>query len=142
MNRLKMDKKVIIERMKLIEKHTRRLDKLKELSKGKFALDDNFAIASYNLRCALEAAFDICAHILSRIPGAQIDEYKKMAIEMGKQKIMPADFAENKLRKMAGYRNRLTHLYFEVTAKEMYGIIQKDLGDFKMFQKYIKKILE
>lgn len=142
MSNLKIDKRVIIARMKLIEKHVCRLDKLKELSKGRFALDDNFAIASHNLRCALEAAFDICAHILARIPDVQVDEYKKMALEMGRQKITPMDFAEKKLYKMAGYRNRLTHFYFEVTAEEMYKIIQNDLGDFKMFQKYIKKILE
>ena len=43
---------------------------------------------------------------------------------------------------MVGYRNRLTHFYFEVTPKEMYKIIQNNLGDFDKFLKYIKKILE
>lgn len=142
MRNLEVDKKIIIKKIKLVEKHLGRLKEFEGLSKGKFALPNNFDIAAWNLRCALEATFDICAHILSRIPGAEMDEYKKMAFEMGRQKIIPMDFAEDKLYEMAGYRNRLTHFYFEVTPNEMYKIIQNDLGDFDKFLKYIKKVLE
>jgi len=105
-------------------------------------LDDNFAIAEHYLRYALEATFDICAHILSRIPGAQVGKYREMAIEMGRQKIVPMDFAEEKLEKMTRYRNRLTHFYLEITPKEMYGIIQHNLGDFEVFLKHIKRVVE
>ncbi|MFH1838028.1 MAG: HepT-like ribonuclease domain-containing protein [Candidatus Kuenenbacteria bacterium] len=141
MKKIKIDKKIIEHRIKLIETHLQRLQKLKGLSVGQFMLSINFDNAAWNLRCALESSFDICAHILARIPGVEIDEYKQMAIEMGKQKIIPIDFAKNKLCKMAGYRNRLTHFYFEVTPEEMYQIIQKNLGDFDFFLKYIKKLL-
>lgn len=70
MRDLKMDKNLIAQRIKLIELYLKRLKELRNLSKGQFALSDNFAIAAYNLRSALEATFDICAHIFSRIPGA------------------------------------------------------------------------
>lgn len=142
MREVKIDKKVIEERIKLIETHIQRLKGLQGLTPGRFALPDNFDVAAWNLRCALEATFDVCAHILSRIPGAQVDEYKKMALEMGKQKIVPIDFAQNTLSKMAGYRNRLTHFYFEIAPKEMYDIVQNNLDDFKVFLKYIKKFVE
>jgi len=141
-NNIKINKKVIEEKIKLMESHLKRLEGLKDLPPGHFALPDNFDIAAWNLRCALEATFDICAHILSRIPGVKMDEYKQMALEMGKQGIMPMEFAEQKLYKMAGYRNRLTHFYFEVTPREMYGIIKNDLEDFKFFMKNIKVFLE
>jgi len=52
------------------------------------------------------------------------------------------DFAEEKLEKMARYRNRLTHFYLEITPKEMYGIIQHNLGDFEVFLKHIKRVVE
>ena len=142
MKDLKVDEKIILERADIIQKSLKKLEGLKHLTPGRFMLDENFAVAEHYLRYALEATFDICAHILARIPDVQVDEYKKMALEMGRQKIVSMDFAEKKLHKMAGYRNRLTHFYFEVNAEEMYKIIQNDLGDFKMFQKYIKKILE
>jgi uncharacterized protein YutE (UPF0331/DUF86 family) len=140
MKNLEIDKKIIEDRIKLIELHLNRLKKMKKLPKSKFAQPDQFAIAAYNLRCALEATFDICAHILSRIPGAKVEEYKQMAREIGKQGVVPIDFAEKQLSQMAGYRNRLTHFYFEVSPKEMYGIIQNNLGDFEIFLKHIKKL--
>ncbi len=136
-----INRSVIEEKIKLIEKHLGRLEGLRGLSKGRFALPDNFDIAAYNLRCALEATFDICAHILARIPGVQVDEYKNMALEMGKQGLVPKKFSQKNLYEMAGYRNRLTHFYFEIKPDEMLKIIQEDLGDFRFFMKHIKKIL-
>jgi len=140
-NKFKIDEKTILERIDIIQNSLKKLEQIKGLTPGKFMLDDNFAIAEHYLRYALEATFDICAHILSRIPGVKTDEYKQMAIEMGKQGFLPMDFAENQLYKMAGYRNRLTHFYFEITPEEMYKIIQNNLGDFEIFMKHIKKLL-
>ncbi len=137
-----VDKEIILERLGIIQKSVGRLRELKKLSEGELALDDNFAIAEHNLRYALEATFDICGHILSRIPGSQADEYKQMAREMGNQKIVSIDFAEDKLVKMAGYRNRLTHLYFEISGQEIFDIINNNLDDFRQFEKFIKKYLE
>lgn len=142
MKNLKINKKIILERIDIIQKSLKKLKKLKSLTPGKFMLGDNFAIAEHYLRYALEATFDICGHILSRIPGIKVDEYKQMAIEIGRQEILPMDFAEKKLDKMARYRNRLTHFYLEVAPKEMYGIIQNDLGDFEVFLKHIKKLIK
>ena len=142
MENLKVDQKIILERIDTIKASLKKLEGLRHLSPGRFMLDENFAVAEHYLRYALEATFDICAHILSRIPGAQVDEYKKMALEMGKQKIIPDNFAKEKLYKMAGYKNRLTHFYFEVTPEEMYDIIQNNLDDFKVFLRYIKKFVE
>jgi uncharacterized protein YutE (UPF0331/DUF86 family) len=141
MKELKINKQTILKRIEVIQTSLKRLKDLQSLTSGEFMLDNNFAVAEHYLRYALEATFDICAHILSRIPGAEVGKYKNMALEMGRQKIVPIDFAEDKLKKMAGYRNRLTHFYFEVTPKEMYKIIQDDLGDFEIFLKQIKKLL-
>lgn len=57
-------------------------------------------------------------------------------------KIVPMDFAEEKLYEMAGYRNRLTHFYFEISPKEMYEIVQNRLDDFRIFLKYVKKLIK
>ena len=42
---------------------------------------------------------------------------------------------------MAGYRNRLTHFYHEITDQELYEIINKDLEDIEEFVKAIRKFL-
>lgn len=142
MKNIPVKKNIINERLEIIERSLGRLNEIKKLSSGRFMLDDNFAIAEHYLRYAIESTFDICAHILSRIPGVKADEYRKMAIEMGRQEIVPIDFAVDKLEKMGKYRNRLTHFYFEINPNEMYGIIQNDLRDFEIFMKHIKKFLK
>ncbi len=141
MNKIDFNKKLIIDRIDIIQKCVERLKKMKRMSQGKFVLEDNFAIAEHNLRRALEAVFDIGSHILSRIPHIQISAYKEIAQKLGEYKIVSKRFAENKLTDMAGYRNRLTHFYFDVTPREMYTIVQEDLGDFDKFLKYIKMFL-
>lgn len=141
MKPIRIDKRVITERIETIQLTVVRLKKLRKVSAGKMMLPDNFAIAEHNLRYALEATFDICSHILARIPGAEAVEYKKMALEMGRQGIVPMKYAEETLLKMAGYRNRLTHFYFEVTPREMHEIIKNNLNDFEIFISHIKKFL-
>lgn len=138
---IKVEKDVVLSRIKNIELHLARLEEMRKLSISDFLKSDNFAIASYNLRSALESTFDIAGHILARIPGVRVSEYKKIAKELGKQGIISEKFAL-KLEEMGGYRNCLTHFYFEVTPEEMYGIIQNDLGDFSIFMKSIKSFLK
>ena len=142
MKNLDLNKKTILDRICIIENSLKKLADLKSLSLNTFKEGETYAIAEHYLRYALEASFDICAHVLSRIPGARVEEYKQMAVEMGRQNIVPVDFAEENLYKMAGYRNRLTHFYFEITPEEMHQIIQSNLGDFKNLLKHIKKVLK
>lgn len=142
MQELKLDENLLAERISLLYKYLNRLKELQGLSEGKFALPNNFDVAAWNLRCALEAVFDIGSHILSRIPGAVFGKYKEIASGLGKEGIVPVDFAEDRLEKMAGYRNRLTHFYFEITPQEMYDIIQNRLDDFDNFLSYIEKAIK
>lgn len=142
MKNLELDNNLILEKLKILEKHLQRLEELKALSQGKFSLPNNFDIAAWNLRSALEAVFDLGAHVSSRIPGNSFGTYKEIALKLGKYGIVPLNFAKQNLEKMAGYRNRLTHFYFEVSSKEMYDIIQNNLGDFEIFMKYIKKLIK
>lgn len=142
MKKLAIQKTTITDRMEIIQKSLRRLEQLKDLTPGKFMLDDNFAIAEHYLRYALEAIFDICGHILSREPGEKIGTYAGMAQEMGRRGLLPNDFALGNFTEMAGYRNRLTHFYLEITPKELYKIIKNDLGDFEKFLKHIRKLIK
>jgi uncharacterized protein YutE (UPF0331/DUF86 family) len=43
---------------------------------------------------------------------------------------------------MAGYRNRMVHFYGEITEKEIYHIIQEELGDIYTFITYISEVLK
>ena len=85
---------------------------------------------------------DIGSHILSRIPGARPSSYKDIPRLLEKHKIIPSDFANSQLTKMAGYRNRMVHFYGEITEKEIYNIIQEELQDLDTFCDYIDEVLK
>lgn len=55
---------------------------------------------------------------------------------------MDKDYAQTTLVKMAGYRNRLTHFYADVTPTEIYRIVTKDLDDFKPFLEAIRDLVQ
>jgi uncharacterized protein YutE (UPF0331/DUF86 family) len=42
---------------------------------------------------------------------------------------------------MAGYRNRLTHFYADITPEEIHEIIKENIDDFDIFLKSIKELL-
>ncbi len=127
-----------------IMKDIHKLRELGSLSENEFSSGkrDHFDVAKLRLREALEGVFNIGAHILSRLEGGRTTEYKEIAKKLGEFSIVDKNFAEGALRKMAGYRNRLTHFYAEIRAEELYKIIQSDLEDFEVFLKAVKKVLE
>ena len=137
-----LNKEVLQARLSYIEDSLNSLERFKDVTYEEFRSNpDNFRIAFYDLRRALEAAMDVGSHILSRIPGARATSYKEISKLLGRHKIVPIDFADNQLARMAGYRNRMVHLYAEISEKELYEIIQQDLRDFEVFCKYITELL-
>ncbi|MFA4845381.1 MAG: HepT-like ribonuclease domain-containing protein [Patescibacteria group bacterium] len=95
-----------------------------------------------HLRFALEGIFHIGSHILSRTPGGRFTEYKEIARKLGETGIVDKTFAEHTLTKMAGYRNRLTHFYAEITPQELYEILNTHLDDITTFVQAIKTLLK
>mgnify|MGYP000111882218 CR=1 FL=1 len=142
MKRVPLNKVVLTSRLEEIRRCLDELEKFKKISLDEFKKGYNFAICEHFLRRALEAVFDIGSHILSRIPGARAGTYKEIAILLGKEGILPQSFVEDNLVKMAGYRNRLVHFYYEIKEKELYFILQNDLKDIEKFCFYIAEILK
>ena len=67
MSKIKIDKKLIAEKLKILERHLQRLKNLKKSSYKQFENQDNFDIAAWNLKCALEAVFEIGEKELAKI---------------------------------------------------------------------------
>jgi len=132
----------IIPRLDGIQRDVQMLSLLGDMRLEEFSREENFVRAQYYLRRALEGVFHIGSHILSRIPGGRVTEYKAIALRLGEVGIVPAGFAQQNLRAMAGYRNRLTHFYADIKPAELHNIIHRDLGGFDMFAQAIKCVLE
>lgn len=136
-----LEKDTILKRVNGIQLEIAELHKLGAVSFEDFQSSDAHKLAQYHLHRALEGVFNIAAHVLSRIPGAQATTYKEMALKLGEFGIVEREFAEKTLAEMAKYRNRLVHFYAEVTQKELYDIICDHLGDFDIFLQGVKELL-
>jgi uncharacterized protein YutE (UPF0331/DUF86 family) len=101
----------------------------------------NVAAAESFFRRALEAVFDIGRHLLSKSGHNDLArEYKSIARGLGSLGIVPEQFVTT-LTQIAGYRNRLVHLYHEVIPEELYQIIIARRDHLRQFVAYISKHL-
>lgn len=137
-----LDRAKIERLLLLIEESLQSLGRFKSQSLADFESSrDNFRIASFDLHQFLEAVMDIGSHVLSRIPGVRPERYKDIARLLGEHGIVPREFADGPLLKMAGYRNRMVHFYDEISIRELHGIIQNDLSDLETFSRHAKLLL-
>lgn len=125
------DKEKILKIVSELRKSVRRLHSLRNLSQDKFIKDpDKIGSAKYHFIVAIESSIDMCNHIISRngyrVPEDYADTFRVMA-EVG---TITEDFSEE-LIKMAKFRNRLVHIYWEINDKQLYQILQNNLDDFK-----------
>jgi len=143
MDKKNINNEKVSQRIADISKAFNELKKYEAMDKEAFLTNqDNFPLASYWLRLGIEAVLTIATHILSRLPQNGKDkDYTQVLISLGDYGVIPQEFAQ-KIRGMAGYRNRLVHLYWEVKPEEILGIIKENLNDFEEFIKHIKKFIQ
>lgn len=133
---------LIMDRLNIIRTSVNRLDKIVKGSLTQFLSDpDAYAISEHHLRRALEALLDIGRHILAKQGLGKPESYRQVIQAMGTHQIIPAEFAQ-KIAGMAGYRNRLTHGYADISAEELWSVLQTRLEDFVGFHGYINQYLE
>lgn len=139
-SRLHIDK--IEKNLSIIQGFLIELKKFSLMSKEGFLSDNrNPAAAESYLRRSLEAIFDISRHILAKSYGFKELEYKDIARELGEKGVVGKDYSRI-LMKMAGYRNRMVHLYHEVSSEEIYDILKDHLSDIERFISEIASFLK
>lgn len=144
MKKIPIKTESITPRIDGITKDIAKLQQLASLPEKDFCntSNDYFDVAKLRLHEALEGVFHIGAHILSRMEGGRTTDYKDIAKKLGEFNIVEKSFANGQLTFMAGYRNRIVHFYAEIKPAEMYKIINNNLGDFEIFLKAVKDVLE
>ncbi|MFZ5648494.1 MAG: type VII toxin-antitoxin system HepT family RNase toxin [Bacillota bacterium] len=136
-----VDKLLVKQRLALISRYVGELEELAKLPKADFLDIRTAASAESFLRRSLEAVFDIGRHILAKSGGANMAlEYKGIAQGLADKGIVSGRLKQQ-LMKMAGYRNRLVHLYHQVSEEELYEIIRNDLKDLKLFVEQVMEYL-
>lgn len=138
-----IDQQVILARINGIEGEVASLAKLADLSLDNYKQKPHFQLAEYHLHRALEGVFNIASHINARkAGGATTGGYKDIAKKYGELGFIDREFAEDKMVKMAGYRNRLVHFYANISSEETYNLITQNLEDFRTFLTSVKSLLK
>lgn len=107
----------------------KRLEELAALKKEDFLTDPHkVASAKYHLIICIEAAIDLCNHLIAKNRLRVPEDYADTFRIMGENSLLPQDFVP-RLTAMAGFRNRLVHRYWEVDNKKVFSILQENLPD-------------
>ncbi len=123
------NQRVIADRLDWVQRMVEEIRSLPLGSLNEFISDRrNIAAAESCLRRALEALLDLGRHLLAKVFGEAVTEYKKIAEELHRRQVLDSD-AAHRLRILAGYRNRLVHFYHDVTEPELYAICTRELSD-------------
>lgn len=88
--------------------------------------------AKYNFMAAIEAAIDIASHLISRGAWRAPEDYADTFQVLCEAGIIDPDFTAE-LKKMARFRNRLAHLYWDVDTNELRRILETKLPDFERY---------
>lgn len=92
--------------------------------------------AKYNFIVGIEAAIDIANHLISKRGFRAPEDYADTFRVLADAGVLEANFALE-MEKMARFRNRLVHIYWDVDVAEIWRILQSRLGDF---EKYISQV--
>ena len=118
-----------------------RLAELQALPQEEFLQDHHkIGSAKYHFIVAIEAAIDLCHHLISKNRFRAPEDYADTFRVLGEARAFSPDFIPQ-LIQMAKFRNRLVHLYWEVDDAELYRILRENLSDLDRFLTEVGRFL-
>jgi uncharacterized protein YutE (UPF0331/DUF86 family) len=96
--------------------------------------------AKHNFIVAIEAAIDLANHLMSKRALRAPEDYADVFKVLADASVIDKGFSIE-LGKMARFRNRLVHLYWDVDIEEVWKIIQTRLNDFEEYIRGLKNSL-
>jgi uncharacterized protein YutE (UPF0331/DUF86 family) len=128
----------IKEHLKRLNQYHLQLVDLRKLPYEKFVGDSlNRAAAERVLQIAIESCLNIGNRLISLLqfeqPVRTPESYAEIFTIMRDLRIIDREFSD-RLVKMAKFRNRLVHLYWDLDAEMTYRILQENISDLKRFQ--------
>ena len=136
----------IKEHLKRLNQYYLKLIGLQKLSYESFTADPiNIDAAERVLQIAIESCLNIGNRLISLLqleqPVRSPESYPDIFVIMWQLKIIDKSFSE-RLVKMAKFRNRLVHLYWDLDAETTYRILQENINDLKKFQDAVVKFIK
>lgn len=99
------------------------------------------ALTEHYLRIAIEVTLDLGRHVIVKTGLGVPQEYREVGKILCEQGVVPADLSK-KLKAMAGMRNVLVHLYWDIDYALLYKTIVQELDTFERCIAYIFQYLD
>ena len=117
------------------------LKDLQQLNKKEFISNSHMlGSCKYYFIVTIEGIIDLCNHLIAQNRYRTPKDYADTFQVLFEQGLFDEQFT-NTLKKMARFRNRLIHLYWEVDKEELYQILQTHLGDVELFLEKFRSII-
>ncbi|GKU24281.1 type VII toxin-antitoxin system HepT family RNase toxin [Clostridium folliculivorans] len=130
---MEFDKNKIDQKLMFMNTCLNKLKRLKLFSKNEF-LEDFTKVdsAKYLLQVSIEAMLDISSHLIARNRWGKPKDNKEHF-----QILADNGIIDNKdvsvYFNMARFRNRIVHMYFNISDEMIYDIVQNNIDDFERF---------
>jgi len=89
---------------------------------------------------SIQAAIDVSMHLISQNNLGRPATYRETFDILSRAGLIPEELAAD-LSDLAGLRNVLVHIYWDLNLDEIYGILQNDLKTLKSFRDAVKALL-
>jgi len=100
---------------------------------------DYLGSLKYHLIVAIQAAIDICYHIIAQRGTKAPQNYGDCFVCLVEMGILEKDLGA-RLADMVKFRNLLIHLYWQVDDQRVYKTAKENIGDFELFIKALAKL--
>jgi uncharacterized protein YutE (UPF0331/DUF86 family) len=132
------DSRLVGKRLAFIETSVR---KLREVPLERFDTDEYAqGYVLYTLQMAIHAAIDVALHIISDERAGEPKSYGDTFMLLAQRRIIPAELAAQ-LKRMAGMRNIIAHVYADIELPEVRDAVENRLGDLLTFVSLIRPLL-
>ncbi|MBT9177493.1 MAG: hypothetical protein DDT20_01826 [Firmicutes bacterium] len=136
-----VNKDRIREKIQLIKTNVADLRDIARVSERDFVENTIlFHAATRMLQISIEAVLDIAQHIVTREQLGTPKTYREVILLLESAGIVPGDQVAA-LVNMTRFRNRVVHMYDEVSREEVHRIIMKNLSDFDAYLAAIVKFV-
>jgi uncharacterized protein YutE (UPF0331/DUF86 family) len=89
----------------------------------------------------IQSAIDVATYLIAEKGLGKPTTYRETFEIMGQARLIPEELAEE-LSDLAGFRNVLVHIYWQLDLDQVYSILQNDLETMKSFLQEVKRLLD
>lgn len=135
-----VDEALLQEKLKLLAEYIADLEEQRGISLSE--LKENKLLRRYverTLHLAVEACLDIGSHLIADQGLREPDDNKDIMAVLCEAGYLPAAKAET-FKKMAQFRNVIVHDYARIDPEVLYGILQRNVDDLRLFAHSIKEV--